>query len=205
MNKSFFGIQPGKQKINSDINTFRESYQPYLKELLPFQTEELEILSFKLKQIIKKKGFGNELQGFLLSIYEEPMVCFHYKTYAGTKKSTTLLARTSNYEFIYRKKGALTKIFLGEEYIGSLTPRNEIVREDNNRMLMQNTSSSSKRLALQMNNDIKAYFTYPETKESINPRAFEINKNVTEGEMVILLALGIYRIVEYLIADNKEK
>ena len=83
--------------------------------LVPWDGEMLSLLS--LNQRIKKPGmFDNTTEGLITSIYQEPIL-----SYAERKSgnNAVLLARTSDREFVFRRKGKETEIWINGQPLGT--------------------------------------------------------------------------------------
>ena len=122
MNKMFLGFQPGSNRINHDVDRFRQQAETWKPKLVPWSQEELELCSISEQHTVSKKGFGKSREAVIQSIYHEPMAYYYFKQYPATSKSTILFLRFSGNEIVYRTKGKTTQIFIDENHEGSLSP-----------------------------------------------------------------------------------
>lgn len=198
MNRTFFGIQPGSSKINSDVSKFRTLAQTHQPNLVPWTQEELELVSHTEINRVTRKGFGRSAQALVESIYHEPMFYYYYKEYPATKKSSILLAQTHNYEFVYRIRAKETQVFINEEYFGSLQNDGTLLAEDKRTVLGGIDRTNHLRCPIYADNVMLGSVVLPEHDTAINARAFDVDEKMSEHQFIVFMTLGIYDIVMHL-------
>ena len=59
----------------------RTEIAPYVEDLVPLESEELELMSLNQLNQSLKKGMTTTAKGVFTSIYQEPLVAYSYKKY----------------------------------------------------------------------------------------------------------------------------
>ncbi len=185
-------FQPGKSKVEEDINKMKTSIQIFINELIPWNKEELDLLSFN--QINKKigKGMVKTGQGVITSIYHEPMIAWSYKRYVGGGNNAVLYACTSHHEFVFRIRNNETNIIIDNEEVGQLRD-NGLLYNTKTNLLMARINRDSDHLALPVLVGEKEVATLKRTGyiQETNSRAFELLVEMDDQEEAVLLSLAI--------------
>lgn len=183
-------LQPSDKSVKQDVEKFRLQISARNEDLVPWNKEEMELLSLnEVEQKINRKG-GKTIEGTMNSIYHEPMVQYAYKKYANAKNAV-LFAKTSNREFIYRihKKGI--QIYLNNEPLGILK-RNGILYSKSNRPLAQiKPDNDAFSTPILVNNIEKGSLLNDKRTGRENPRAFELIAPMQAKEEDYFLSLAI--------------
>lgn len=199
MNKAFFGFRPSGKRVDADLSKFRTGSHKWKEELVPWQNEEIELVSFNHKVLVKKKGFGKEQEGIIQSIYEEPMVYYRFKDYPGSKENSMLLVKTAKYEFVFRTKKENTKVFIDEQYLGTINSEGLFFQEGKKQILGKIEKYKFPIRPLQIGKRVIGHITFPESDHAVNPRAFYLEKSMNDNERIIFMALGIFEIIRFII------
>jgi len=183
-------LQPSDQSVRQDVEKFRLQLSAKNEDLVPWNKEEMELLSLKeIEQRHNRKG-GKTIEGTMLSIYQEPMVQYVYKRYANAKNAV-LFAKTSNREYIYRihKKGI--QIYLNNEPLGVLK-RDGILYSKSNRQIAQiKPDNDAFSTPILVNNSEKGSLVNPKRTDRENPRAFELIAPMKKQEEDYFLSLAV--------------
>ncbi len=198
MNKMFIGFQPGTNKINSDVGKFRQAAALKRPELVPWDMEELQLVSLTEVGKVTRKGFGRSAQAVVESIYHEPMFYYHLKEYPATKKSAIILVQTSKYEFVYRIRPKDIQVFINEEYYGSILPDGTLLGSDRRSALGGIDRRDTRRCSIFAGELELGAVTLPEHRSSVNARAFDIDEKMNEEQFLLFMVLGIYDVVLHL-------
>lgn len=198
MNRMFFGIQPGSNRINSDVSKFREKAAVKKPELVPWNQEELELVSLTEIDKVARKGFGRSAQAVVESIYHEPMFFYYYKEYPATKRSIIILAQTHRFEFVYRIKGSDIQVFINEEYFGSIRSDGALLASDRRAVLGGIDRSNHRRCKIFAGKVELGAVILPEHESSVNARAFDIDEQMNDEQFIIFMVLGIYDVILHL-------
>lgn len=196
----FANLQPSTNKIRNDLARLKSALPPRT-DLVPWNREEMELLSLDQVNQRLKKRMTTEAQGTIVSIYQEPMVNYVYKKYLGGKEDAILYLQTSNREFAYRIKNKATQVYMNQREIGTLKRgvlfnkrKKELAKIELNKAKELNDIYviDPKRKALKevgaLKNDIKG--------DKINPRALDLNnEQFTDSQEDLLLAISLYYLV----------
>ncbi len=197
MNKWFFGFQPGSNKINTDVQKFRDEAGKWKEELVPWEQDELELLSLIEQDKVSRKGFGRTVQGVIQSIYHEPMLYYHYREYPATSKNAVLFCQTSKYEFVYRIKSKATQVFVNEEHQGAIHPEGTFKDREGD-VVGRVDRGGYERYPIYVGDVNVGSFILPVGDVSVRPRAFEIDEVMDVNQRLIFMIQGIHEVVFYL-------
>ncbi len=190
-------FQPGKGKINNDLRKLKEEMKPYISELVPWDKEELELLSLNQINTSTKKGFTKTAKGVFTSIYHEPLVAYAYKKYMSSKENAVIYATTSEMEFEYRIREKHTQIRINGQFIGNLANNGALYAGKSNRLLAKiNKESEGLHLPILVKDKELAMLVKPENARAVNPRAFELVSPMDKEEEALLLSLSILEMVK---------
>ncbi len=189
-------FQPGKSRVAEDLRKMKAEIQLFINDLVPWDKEELDLLSFN--QINKKlgKGLVKTGQGVVTSIYHEPMIAWTYKRYAGGGNNAVLYAATSHHEFVFRIRNNGTTVMIDNEEIGQLRENGLLYSAQTNRLLARiNREHSHLTLPIIIGDKEIATLKSPDYRKETNSRAFELINEMNDDEEAILLAYTILETV----------
>ncbi|MEN0047321.1 MAG: hypothetical protein AAF806_09710 [Bacteroidota bacterium] len=193
----FKNLSPNDNKIQADIKDMRTEIAPYVEDLVPLESEELELMSLNQLNQSLKKGMTTTAKGVFTSIYQEPLVAYSYKKYIGNNNAL-LYARTATKEIVYRftKKGV--KVAINQKYYGTIK-QGKLYGENNKQLLAQvNTRPMDLMLPVMVGNKEVGMLNSPkQAAKSPQPRAFQfVNNSITEEEETAFLTLAVLELVE---------
>jgi hypothetical protein len=189
-------FQPGNSKVNEDIRKMKASLQLFINELVPWQKDELDLLSFN--QVNKKitKGMVKTGQGVITSIYHEPMIAWSYKHYVGSGDNAVLYACTSHHEFVFRLRNNGTTITIDNSEIGQVRENGALYSAKSNRMMARiNRESNELYLPILVGDRELATLKSPGYVQQTNSRAFELLASMNDEEEAVLLSLTILEMI----------
>lgn len=106
---------PDSKAWKKTIGRLRERLNKRYPNLIPWDKEMLSLLSLNRANEKKPGWFNPVSSGQITTIYQEPVVAFVTQQMG---KSSITMARTSDREFIFRKKGKETEIWLNNVPFG---------------------------------------------------------------------------------------
>ena len=189
-------FQPGKNKVLSDLRKMRDDIQEWTKQLVPWDKEEMGLLS--LRQVNQKitRGLNKTAKGIFTSIYHEPLLVYSYKKYLSTGLNAVLYARTSKHEFAYRFQKKKVDINVNNQYIGALKENGGLYGGRKNRLLARiNRDDELKLHPIVIGEKEVASVVNTLKTEKHNPRAFQFVTPMKEEEEKIFLALAVLEMV----------
>lgn len=188
-------FQPGKGKIRTDLKKMKNEIAPFIEELIPWNKEELELLSSnQVKQKISR-GVITTAEGVFNSIYHEPLIAYSYKKYISSKKDEIIYARTSNHEFVYRTKKDSTELFIDNQKVGVINNQGLLHGGRKKRLLARiNKNENELELPIIIGDKERGTLMKPELG-SVNPRAFQFVGEMGKNEEAVFLSLAVLELV----------
>lgn len=186
----FKNYQPNEDNVRKDVDRFRLALAARNEELVPWNNEEMELLSLKeVEQKVKSRG-TKEVQGTMLSIYQEPMVQYTYKKYVQSHNAV-LIAKTSNREYIYRIRKKGIQIYLNNEPMGLLRKNGVLYSPKNQGIAQIIPDKDAYSTPILVNNKEKGNLLNRGKTEKEFPRAFETLSPMQKKEEDYFLSLAI--------------
>lgn len=182
--------QPNEKNVKKDVDNFRLALTARNEDLVPWNNEEMELLSLKeVEQKISKSG-TKTVEGTLLSIYQEPMVQYAYKKYVQ-QNNAVLIAKTSNREYIYRIRKKGIQIYMNNEPLGLLRTNGVLYTPDKKGVAQIKPNKQELYTPILVNNVEKGNLINPDRTEKEVPRAFELLAPMQKKEEDYFLSLAI--------------
>ena len=192
--------QPSSSKINKDVNELRLGVQDDIDGLLPWDDDELELLSYDVVKQAKKRGLGTTFSGTITSIYQEPMVVYVGKKYMNMSKKPNgfIYAVTAHHDFFYRLRNNGVTLYIDEKEVGYLKSSGELVSMDRKKLLASvNTKSNELYAPVTIGQKEIANIRRPKGEVKTNERAFDhLKKDISKDEETLLLSLSIFEILK---------
>lgn len=182
--------QPNESNVRKDVDRFRLTLAARNEELVPWNKEEMELLSLKeVEQKIKTRG-TKEIEGTMKSIYQEPMVQYTYKKYVQPHNAV-LVAKTSDREYIYRIRKKGIQIYLNNEPLGLLRKNGVLYNPKNQGIAQIKPDKEAYSTPILVNNKERGNLLNPGQTEKEFPRAFEMLSSMQKKEEDYFLSLAI--------------
>jgi len=194
--KFFISINSSKAQIRRDIEQLKLRMMEMVKELVPMNKAELELLSVNQSGVSVSRGINSVQTGAFTSIYNEPLLAYAYKNYSSGDKSI-LLVSTDSDDFIYMSEGATTKVFLNNSELG-------VVDSDGN---MYDPVSRKQMARIEADHVLSSHpvkigekevgeIVNLRLKDSPNPKAYQFLEPMDDREENIFKALTFLSLVE---------
>lgn len=190
---------PGQSKVAQDVEKMKSEIQPWIDELIPWKSRELDLLSFNNinKQI--KKGIVKTAKGVLTSIYQEPLVAYSFKQYFGKTKNAVLYAQTADRAFEYRIREDHVAVSVDNQPLGTIDPDGRFYAASGNRLTARiNRHADELTLPIIVKDREVAAMIKKSQAGSISSttRAFEFVNPVQESEEEPVLALTLWEVLK---------
>lgn len=193
--------QPNEGNVRKDVDKFRLTLAARNEELVPWNQEEMELLSLKeVEQKIKSRG-TKEVEGTMKSIYQEPMVQYVYKKYVQPHNAV-LVAKTSDREYIYRIRKKGIQIYLNNEPLGLLRKNGVLYSPKNQGVAQIKPDKEAYSTPILVNNKEKGNLLNPGQTEKEFPRAFEMLSPMQRQEEDYFLSLAILELAMRNISEK---
>ncbi len=186
--------QPNENQVRNDVEKMRLSLAATTDDLVPWNDEEMELLS--LEHVNKKLRRGNiaEAEGTLVSIYQEPMINYGYKKYISPHNAV-LYAKTSNREYIYRIRKKGIQIYLDNEPMGVLKSDGVLYNRRKKRIAQIHKQKNEPLNPIIVNNREIGNLVNPKLTDKVNPRAFDLLTPMEKQEEDVFLSVAILELV----------
>lgn len=195
--KTFQQLQPGRKKVQQDLQRLKSDLQPLVADLVPWSKEEMEQLSLNQVNKTGSHKMSKQAKGVFTTIYHEPVIAWSYKGYLGKAPNALVYARTSSQEFIYRLKNGETEIVIGDQLVGKLDANGTLLAHANQKPIAQVSAHKDKRyLPVKVNNRTVASIAKSEWDKKPNPRAFNLLGDMDKQEEELFLSLALLEMLK---------
>lgn len=185
---------PSRKKLWADLKKLRDQIAIFSNELIPWDKNEISILSFNKTKALVKDGFYKIQKGVIHSIYHEPMISYALKKYDPNGTNSILLARSTDHEYLFSKKGEITEVFVDNEYFGTISEDGEFINTANqDRLGRINKSTQDYQSVIAGEREIAGLLN-PEKSDVLNQRAFQLLESINEEEEMVLVSLSLMEI-----------
>ena len=168
-----------------------------VKELVPLNPSELELLSVNQSGVEVSRGLNAVQTGMFTSVYHEPLLAYAYKQYKYPEDSSFLLVSTSSDDFIYKSEGQRTQVFLNNSELGIIDSEGNMYDPSSNSLIARieadHVLSSH---PVKIGDKEVGEIVNLRLNESPNPRAYQFLEKMDEREEKIFKALTFLSMVE---------
>ncbi len=176
------------------LEQMRQQVKTLMADLTPWDAEMFSLLSLNRQPVRGKGNFRKFSSGYLLSIFQEPVVAFAIAE--SDKHQKVALARLHDREFVFRKKGNDVEIWLNGEPMGIFSNGTLLSSDKTARLLAHLEEKPSEHHSeLQLANGRTVNLTNREQTTSPNPRAAVLVRELNRDEENIALALALMRLL----------
>lgn len=188
----------GKQsQITRDVKSLRDNIDPYMEQLVPLDSEELPL--FSLNQIDRKstKTIHSITTGVFTSIYQEPLLAYAYKQYAGSDYKV-IIAQTYNDEYMYISRGDRTDVYLNDDAIGYMMGSDRLysmAKEGHNLIANIAADKALSSHPIYVGDREVGEVNNPMRLTGPTPRAFQCLEQMHDQEQKYFLALSFLSII----------
>ena len=189
-----FKMTISKSQLLRDIDTLRNEISDLKKMLIPFNGEEMELLSLNQSNVSKRKRFSTVTKGIFNTIYYEPLIAYGIKNYSNNQK-LILICSTSD-EFVYLSKGNTTHVFMNDTEAGVLTSDGKFYSIKNKLLALIDGADQLQSHTVWIQGKDMGYINNPRFVSKSIPRAYNLLKNMSQEEQNIFLCLTLVNLVE---------
>ncbi len=176
------------------LEQLRQRVKALTPELVPWDSEMFALLSLRQQPARGKGGSRPTSTGYLLSIFQEPVVAFAAHT-AGASK--VVVARVHDREFVFRKKDkGEVEVWLNGEPFGVFADKVLLSADKSARLLAKvEERPSEQHSEVLLSNGRSVSLTNRERAVGPNPRAAVLVKELTREEENTALAVALIRLL----------
>jgi len=189
-----FKMTISKSQLRRDIDGLRKDTALLKDMLIPFNAEEMELLSLKQSNVSKKKGFSKVSKGIFNTIYFEPLISYGIKTYSNRQK-LILISSTSD-EFVYLSNDSIMHVYMNGTEAGVLTADGKFYNIKKKLLAAIDGNDQLHEHTVWINGKDMGYISNPRYVSKSIPRAFNLLKEMTIDERNIFLCLTLINLVE---------
>lgn len=182
--------RPGKNKIKKDLAEMRSIINAKVKDLVPWNRKEMELVSYRMENITSKGGITKSASGLIESIYHEPMAIWASKAYANAARNNLILIRTSKYEFSFHSTPKGISIGVGEHFLGNLSLKGTLTSPDGKKVLAQiHYQPTEEYYPIDIYGKEVGALINPSRASDVNPRVIGLMAKLNEDAEAIYTAL----------------
>ena len=187
---------PGRKRREDELKNLKAEIAPWFPDLISWDKDELEMLS--LNQINNKKSGALRPtgKGIFTSVYSEPMIAYAYKQFQGKGRQALVYAKTSNHEYALGIKSKETNVWIDGEPLGTLNSSGVFLNPNKKELARIKKSSDQELLPVFMSDREVASLIHPDRLKDVNPRAFQLVKEMSKEEESVIVALAINQMVK---------
>lgn len=189
-----FKMTISKSQLLRDIDTLRNEISDLKKMLIPFNGEEMELLSLNQSNVSKRKRFSKVTNGIFNTIYYEPLIAYGIKNYSNNQK-LILICSTAD-EFVYLSKGNTTHVFMNDTEAGVLTSDGKFYSIKNKLLALIDGADQLQSHTVWIQGKDMGYINNPRFVSKSIPRAYNLLKTMSQEEQNIFLCLTLVNLVE---------
>lgn len=182
-----------QRRLTKDVVELRSEIKEIKDQLIPFDFEEMELLSIHQSDKSTKKGFTKVQKGVLNTIYYEPLIAFVVKRYSSGQH--IVLATSTSDEFVFYTDKNKALVYINGNELGYLTQSGNFMGGRNRKFGSIDMSKSSSSKAIWVDDKNIGFLTEPNSKENNVPRAFNFIKKLSDQDRVVVLCLTLYKYI----------
>lgn len=180
-------------RLKNEFNRMDQALKQLPSELIPFDKEEVSLLSFH-QDLQKNSGWINKSTvGVITSIYQEHLAEYFFRSYYFTSISAMLYVKTRDYKFGYvfgRKK---CDIFINDQYAGSLNRNGDFVGPQGRRVLLRMIRQHDKSSMIKILDREVALINHIKEDDLSITRLFAWEDTKSLEEVLLILMVGFLR------------
>lgn len=184
----------GKGSLEYEVKPLRPSL--VVDELIPWNDDELPLLSLQLEHKSKKSFFNTVVSGSFKTIYAESVITFAYQdVYTGTKKGL-ILAKSKNNEYVYRLRNGVAQVYINGNIIGVIDYQGRLISTRSRKVLAMIEQSSGEIQEITVEGTKIGSLNRPSKDAALHKRAVQLFKDTSNKGQQFLVSLVIFEILK---------
>lgn len=190
-------VQPSEGRVSDDIKQLKEMLKGWHGGFESWTADSIENLSVEQVDKVREGGQVKKGKGVFVSVDNNPMFAYAYKSYVGPGQNAVVYAMTSNHEFIYRLTNNGVEFHVDKQEIGRLR-QNGVLYDTKNKPLAGVTNKAlAPAQSLTIRGEEVAKLNNPhKMTEAGDRRALKLQKDLDADEEALFQSLTIYELVE---------
>lgn len=187
----FFTVSNPKSRVMKDRKYGLIKIRELADGLVPFDSEELRILSMKRDAPQHRRTFHAEEYGQLSTIYNEPLVAYYLFDYLDGRK--LLLTEMSQHDIELYHENNSTNVWVDGKLKYNIDHLGNLRHSTGTEIIAAITSDSTQSYrAIRIAGDIKAHVLTNAAADTDNPRAFPVIESDSDHDTKLCYILALY-------------
>ncbi|NNE27967.1 MAG: hypothetical protein HKN09_14070 [Saprospiraceae bacterium] len=184
-----------KRIIKRDFKKLEQMIKVYTDGLIPWDVEELKLLSAKPIAKIKRRSNYSTSKGYLSTIYQEPIFAFGIRKYHKSGRMI-MLAKSDSENFKFHFDNDHTKVYRSNEYLGYITSDDRYMANKSELTARIERENAHKYATIYAGDtDIAHLNLNDHDGKPISERAFSVFHGFDEENADSLIILSLYHIL----------
>lgn len=199
--KAVPNLKVGQKKVHKDLQMMQEEVQKIFSDPVALNQSDLDIMSYHIAHLDRKKRFTKKVKGVITSIFEESMVGFFYRRY--NKTDGLLYAKTKHRSFYFWEKKGEARVVIDEQVLGSYRPTTGVlVGEQSGQMIARLDKENSDRWPLIIQGREVAGLQRAASSDVLQ-RVFDFTASkLSAEEEAIIIALTVFEVVKQTVTKD---
>lgn len=190
-------IFPGKARLKREMEELRKEVKPLSEHLIPWEGEELELMSLIHAERKVKSAFESSVTGIISSIYHEHMIAYQWKKLPALGGDFQIIvANTAKYRYEYVIKGGKTSFYVDDKFLGELRKDNKLYLSKNRVLGSIEQKTNSEWWPIFFNQQLVGSLVNIQKARAVNPRAFQLQRGITSDGELVFLSFAIFKIID---------
>ncbi len=194
--KLLVSFKPSSKSFSEDLDKLKKEIALWSSNLVPWNEEEMELLSLNQEKKSTKKGLNRKAKGIFTTIFHEPLFAYNYKKYMGKGNQAILYAKTSHRTFSYLLNNDETLVFIDDKKVGLLKDGNLVGYENQTLAKVNSGETDTLNTSIVINDREVAGLVNPSNIDKVNPRAFSFVEKMDTKEEAVFLSMAILELVK---------
>jgi len=186
---------PGKARLKKEIAEAHQELSPLTENLVSWEGEELELMSLIQVERKVRSAFSSSVQGIICSIYHEHMIAYLWKKLAAVGDLAIIVAATKKYRYEYIQKGDNCSMYVNDHYLGDLKRDNKLYLSKRSILASINVTGAEW-WQIDIEGQYAGSLVNIDKARHVNPRAFQLRRDLSEEKVMVFLALAIFKIID---------
>lgn len=200
-NKVYFG-KTSKAAIEKEVAKTRKMYEKQVSNLISWNKNEMELLSYFVTGKSERKGFGYSFRGVFTSVYQEDMMVFQRKIPFGKAKDGFTIVITKDHEILYDAKD---NVFVNTEFLGTIDKKGRFSNPKFKRTFGSISDDRyNKHEIINEEKQILGSIKIPEDWELPFPRALEIYEDLDVHNLITFKVLACRKIIDIFLEHHQK-
>lgn len=191
--KFFFSISNPKSRVEKDRNYGLIKLRDLADNLIPFDSEEMSLLSGKRNATPSRKTFHSEEFGHLSTIYNEHLIAYYLFDYLDERK--LLLTETTDVDVELYREGGVTHVWVNGSLLYHIDQIGRLFSVGNNQVYASISSGAKlSHHTISVRGEVRAHLTANDGYSSAQERAYPIIEVKNKEESIMIYCLTLYNL-----------